>query len=190
MYGPLIQQHISDTVNEIVQPTIAFYENKDKEKDQKFRDLLEKSCQNEKLKWTNELKAKQVEFDGERKELSRAKEKVETELKEELKKKEQRDEEEETKVFKSELTVEAKVDQLFPKDKMIYDQQLVRTWKEFVQTTFKDIDLKPNSNQLGTAIVAAYSLNQCTRQFWIIPSGMGKTRVIASAIAIMHTKLD
>ena len=57
-------------------------------------------------------------------------------------------------------------------------------------TTFTDIDLKPNSNQLGTAIVAAYCLTRFTRQFWIIPSGMGKTRFLASTIAIMHKKLD
>jgi len=49
------------------------------------------------------------------------------------------------------------------------------------------MDYEPNNNQLGVAIAAALKFRSQKKQCWLVPSGMGKSRIIASIVTIFQS---
>ena len=68
-----------------------------------------------------------------------------------------------------ELTIDAKVEK----------------WEELAHRYLKDAGYAPNSNQLGVAIAGMHRFAKSKRQYWLVPSGMGKSRIIAAFATII-----
>ena len=48
----------------------------------------------------------------------------------------------------------------------------------------------PNNNQLGVAIATALLFPKEKKQCWLVPAGMGKSRIIAAIVTIINKAFE
>lgn len=61
---------------------------------------------------------------------------------------------------------------------------------ERIETDLTDMNYVPNNNQLGVAIAAKIKYAKKKKQLWIVPPGLGKSRIIAVIATIFKDKYD
>ena len=61
----------------------------------------------------------------------------------------------------------------------------VAKWEQLANSYLTDMNYLPNNNQLGVSIAAVHKFAKYKRQFYLVPPGMGKSRIIAAFATIM-----